>query len=833
MHKIMEGKQGFNPKGYAEATKALIPPSVRLAAEKAKKDKAANNSSGGKPKPPPVISRPTSGSKMSSWQQQGSKQDWISLVRHLEKEGLMPTVTFSFSKKKCEEIADSLRSLNLNTAAEKNLVQSFAIQTVARLSSNDQCLPQVVKTVEMVKRGIGVHHGGLLPILKEMVEILFSRNLIKILFATETFAMGVNMPARCVVFNALRKHDGVQFRELQPGEYTQMAGRAGRRGLDKVGTVVVCCFGDTPPPQTILRNMLTGSSTKLQSQFRLTYTMILNLLRVEDMSVEGMIKRSFSEFAAQRALTTNEYPKLLIRGTKTLLKLDEDFKQDEDSRIACEDVEEYYFASRYVLSTSKELLSYTLSSGGTGGGAFVAGRVVIVTSARRHNYVRVPALVLRSPDVSSKSSSKGSTDDSVCICMVLLPQSFTSAKDDEQQQGLKLGAVNFVGEAQNRFFAIHKVPLDEILLVSSTKHKIDSKVFYKEDLSKSTRSVPSFGNPFAGAKSTKDRDANPFAGMKVRGKKGDASSQNKATGLSQEAQLVDDAMSYLVNAESTELNSGLDLLDLRECAKNMHQGNSAMEFGSACDRLEREVAFVRQFRSHYHPNLELHYVAVDRKETLRSRVETLRHLLSNESLQLFPDFLQRKAMLQSLGYLDENDTVCLKGRVACEVNTCEGLIVTEMVFEGMLNELEPAEIVAALSALLFQEKKDEDLDSELPERLVSSCERMKAIAIDLGQRQKDFGLPVDPLEYCVNSLKMGLVHVVYEWACGVPFSSICELTDVQEGSIVRCITRLDELCREVRNCARVVGNPTLYRKMEAASEFIKRDIVFASSLYVS
>ena len=122
---------------------------------------------------------------------------------------------------KCEEIAASLQSLDLNTAAERNLVMSFTIQTVARLSLNDQALPQVVKTVEMVKRGIGVHHGGLLPILKEMVEILFSRGLVKILFATETFAMGVNMPARCVVFNSIRKHDGTQFRELQPGEYTR------------------------------------------------------------------------------------------------------------------------------------------------------------------------------------------------------------------------------------------------------------------------------------------------------------------------------------------------------------------------------------------------------------------------------------------------------------------------------------------------------------------------------------------------------------------------------------------------------------------------------------
>lgn len=96
MHAILEGKQGFNPKGYAEATKALMPASAREAAEKKKAGKSTAASGG---KPAPVQTRPTSGSKMSSWQQQGSKQDWISLTRHLEREGLMPTVTFSFSKK--------------------------------------------------------------------------------------------------------------------------------------------------------------------------------------------------------------------------------------------------------------------------------------------------------------------------------------------------------------------------------------------------------------------------------------------------------------------------------------------------------------------------------------------------------------------------------------------------------------------------------------------------------------------------------------------------------------------------------------------------------------
>jgi superfamily II RNA helicase len=95
---------------------------------------------------------------------------------------------------------------------------------------------QVLQLSELLKRGIGIHHSGILPILKEVVECCFANGWVKLLFATETFAMGVNMPARTVVFDSIRKHDGKQFRTLLPAEYIQMAGRAGRRGLDSTGT---------------------------------------------------------------------------------------------------------------------------------------------------------------------------------------------------------------------------------------------------------------------------------------------------------------------------------------------------------------------------------------------------------------------------------------------------------------------------------------------------------------------------------------------------------------------------------------------------------------------
>ena len=601
-----------------------------------------------------------------------------------------------------------------------------------------------------------------------------------------------------------------------------MAGRAGRRGLDKVGTVIMCCFGDEPPPQLVLRNLLTGSSTKLQSQFRLTYSMILNLLRVEDMTVEGMIKRSFSEFATQRALTANEYPKLLSRGLKTLAKLDKNFRHDIDRRIGAEDIEGYFLCSSDLLTMTAQTLSYLINAGGpTAGGVLVPGRLIIVTASRKKpvGYVRAPAIILKSPESESSKS---------LVCIVLLSSNFIpeeGATNDISQKRPKEFELNYIGCSNHRYYIISNVILKEVLFVTGKKHKIDVNKLYKGDSQKlhfgNKKSV--FSSSLKGIRKVDDFD---FF---------DSFAKSQSSASSSQSQTVDHTIAFLLEAELCESSCTLEVMDLKNTnTKGLHQGDQVIQFRSTCTKIFDLVTHMRCFKSHRHPSLEKHYAIIERKESLRDAIQTLRHLLSNESLQLFPDFLQRKALLQTMNYIDSNDTVCVKGRVACEVNTCEELIVTEMVFEGVFNDSEPAEIAAALSTLIFQEKSnDEDLSVELPVRLLDICNKMKTIASNIGQLQNQHGLPIDPKDYCENSLKFGLVHVVYEWALGVPFSNICELTMVQEGSIVRCITRLDELCREVRNCARVVGNPTLYRKMEEASIAIKRDIVFASSLYVT
>lgn len=229
-----------------------------------------------------------------------AKSSWVVLISYLQKQELLPVVIFAFSKKVCEDCAYGMYNMDLTTSAEKSEVTTLVSNSLNRLQVVDRKLPQVLRVRELARRGIGLHHAGMLPILKEIIELLFSRGLIKVLFATETFAMGVNMPTKTVVFYALRKHDGQEFRELRPGEYTQMSGRAGRRGLDKFGIVIINSKNDEPPDELSVKQMLMGKATKLESRFRLTYNMILNLLRQEDM------KGQWNEKHCEACITESE-----------------------------------------------------------------------------------------------------------------------------------------------------------------------------------------------------------------------------------------------------------------------------------------------------------------------------------------------------------------------------------------------------------------------------------------------------------------------------------------------------------------------------------------------
>lgn len=197
-------------------------------------------------------------------------------VTTLRERDLLPALFFVFSRKDCERYAELIHGSLIDssdTAAAKHIIQ-YHLHRYKTLET----LPQYHQILRLLERGIAFHHSGLLPLLKEIVELLFSRGYIKVLFCTETFAVGLNMPARTVMFLDLKKPaDEGEFRPLRPDEYIQMAGRAGRRGKDTRG-IVMYLPARNPVGADELRSSLTGPLSPLTSRLQFHYEFVLKAL---------------------------------------------------------------------------------------------------------------------------------------------------------------------------------------------------------------------------------------------------------------------------------------------------------------------------------------------------------------------------------------------------------------------------------------------------------------------------------------------------------------------------------------------------------------------------
>jgi len=236
----------------------------------------------------------------SKQQKQTASQEMRKLIMLIVSKGLDPCIVFSFSKRECEAFSMCLKNCDFNVETERDSVEKIFKNAMETLSEEDQQLMQIQSMLPLLKRGIGIHHGGLLPIVKEVIELLFQEGLLKVLFTTETFSMGINMPAKTVVFTSIEKFDGEEFRWVTGGEYIQMSGRAGRRGLDDRGIAILMANKKLEPE--VAKSILKGQSDPLYSSFHLGYNMLLNMMRVEDLRPEDIIMQSFHQFQNERVL---------------------------------------------------------------------------------------------------------------------------------------------------------------------------------------------------------------------------------------------------------------------------------------------------------------------------------------------------------------------------------------------------------------------------------------------------------------------------------------------------------------------------------------------------
>ena len=239
-----------------------------------------------------------------------AKQQWgtprrSEVVEHLGGSSLLPAIYFIFSRKACDDAARSVHEAGqkLTTTAERRRIRAIAERHVAHLAADDLAVLGYDRWLAGLEAGVAAHHAGMVPPFKEAVEACFVEGLVKVVFATETLALGINMPARSVVIETLSKFTGEHHEDLTPSQYTQLTGRAGRRGLDPVGHAMVLWspwYGFDK-----VAALAASREFVLRSAFRPTYNMVVNLIRRHDRDrAHELLGRSFAQFQADRSLAS-------------------------------------------------------------------------------------------------------------------------------------------------------------------------------------------------------------------------------------------------------------------------------------------------------------------------------------------------------------------------------------------------------------------------------------------------------------------------------------------------------------------------------------------------
>ncbi|EPS63959.1 hypothetical protein M569_10822, partial [Genlisea aurea] len=678
--------------------------------------------------------------------------DIYRIIKMIMERNFQPVIIFSFSRRECEQHAMSMSKLDFNTQEEKDAVEQVFRNAIVCLNEDDRSLPAIELMLPLLLRGIAVHHSGLLPIIKELVELLFQEGLVKALFATETFAMGLNMPAKTVVFTTVKKWDGDSHRYIGSGEYIQMSGRAGRRGKDERGICIIMV--DDKMEMNTLKEMVLGRPAPLVSTFRLSYYSILNLMsRAEgQLTAEHVIKNSFHQFQYEKALPEVGKKIAQLEDEAAALNASGEAVVTEYDKLKLE-IAQLEKRVMVEITRPERILSF-----------LTPGRLVRVREGGTDwGWAVVVNVVKKTPAASSSlpaelASSRGNT----YIVDTLLCCSTSSCGNESQKKPCPPGP----GEKGE----MHVVPVQLSLLSAVSKLKI---------------SVP--------------LDLRPM-----------------------------------------ETRQSI-LLALKELENRFHQGlpklNPVKDLGiedpELVDLTDRIKELEDKLTSHplHKSQDENQMKSFQKKAEVNHEIQQLKTKMRDSQLQKFRDELKnRSRVLKRLGHIDDKGLLQLKGRAACLIDTGDELLVTELMFNGTFNYLDHHQIAALASCFIPCDKSSNQ--THLRAELAKPLQQLQDTARRIAEVQRECKLEINVDEYVEASVAPYLMDVIYCWSKGATFSEVIQMTDIFEGSIIRQTRRLDEFLNQVKGAAHAVGEADLEEKFAAASESLRRGIMFANSLYL-
>ncbi|WP_127503506.1 DEAD/DEAH box helicase [Actinoplanes solisilvae] len=611
------------------------------------------------------------------------------VVDRLERADLLPAILFIFSRAGCDAAVQQCLSagLRLTSADERAEIRRIAEAKVASIPREDLSVLGYWEWLDGLERGLAAHHAGMLPAFKEAVEECFVQGLVKAVFATETLALGINMPARCVVLERLVKFNGEAHVDLTPGEYTQLTGRAGRRGIDVEGHAVVLWSPEVDP-----RHVAGLASTRtypLRSSFRPSYNMAVNLVgTVGADKARDLLESSFAQFQADRSVVG------LARQVQRNVETMQTYAADE----ACHhgDFDEY-FAIRVAIADRERAISRQ---------GVAQRRAAAVSSLERlrvGDVIRVPqgrraglAVVLEAP-----TGGFGE------------PRPLVLTQD---RWAGRVSPADFAGETE---------VLERIRVPKHFNHR----------------------SPAA------RRD-----------------------------------LAALISA------TGLD----------RHGGNRRGR-RSGGDGEDAEIALLkvqmRQHPCHACPDREEHARWAERRHRLLRDTDALRDKVAGRTGSLARTFDQVCAVLAERGYLSETGEVTDTGRMLGRIWSEADLLIAECLRHGVWDGLDPEELAAAVSMVLYESRREGDDRASVPKgaitAAVDACGKLWAdIAADEADHSLTLTREPDP----------GFVWPMYRWARGEPLAKVLASghnydADMPAGDFVRWARQVLDLLGQLREAS--------------------------------
>jgi ATP-dependent RNA helicase HelY len=586
------------------------------------------------------------------------------VVDRLDSEGLLPAILFIFSRAGCDAAVQQCMQagLRLTTPDERIEIREVIEARVGNIPSEDLQALGYWEWFDGLERGLAAHHAGMLPAFKEVVEELFVRGLVKAVFATETLALGINMPARCVVLERLVKFNGEAHVDLTPGEYTQLTGRAGRRGIDVEGHAVVVWTPEVDP-----RHVAGLASTRtypLRSSFRPSYNMAVNLVgSVGASAARELLESSFAQFQADRSVVG--LARQVQRNTETL--------SIYDTELECEygDFAEYFEIRIKIGEREKELARFSQQ----------ARRVEVAQSLEQ----------LKVGDVIRIPSGRRAG-----LAVILDP----GVGPFGEPRPVVLTEDRWAGRVTSGEFAAPVVALGRVRVPRHFNHRAPAE---RRDLASSLRN------------------------LELANEKG---ARRRGSGAGEDRQLA----------------------GLRKA--------------------------LRAHPCHACPEREEHARWAERRHRLAKETEALQDKVSHRTNSLSRTFDRICELLTDRGYLTTAGEVTPPGRMLARLWTEADLLVAECLRTGIWEGLQPHELAAAASVVLYEARRETDEASSVPRGAVSTAvdatwRTYQQLAAD--ERQRGLAQTREP--------DMGFVWPIYRWAKGEPLAKVLASGDQLDGDM--------------------------------------------------